>query len=628
MARRAWLAILIVLAHRAAAAPQPALWPAVGLYAFDGAPVGDGWPHWGRLLGSASPALTLSVVEVKRHHFGRLRYREARGQAMLVMPDNQPVGRPMWLALKVKGDGGGNLLSVTLVDAGGAWLTTPGVRVTWRDWRDVRLDLTTFAFRSRGDEDERAQAPLRLLSLNLDFIGNPDGELECSDLQLIQSAYAQFDYLGFALDAPAGSHVLRPEDRPPALVVVNRGAGTQELDLKGRLGDEPLAAHLVAPPGGEARLPLPVRAPGPQRLEAAVKGADGRLDLRLPFAVLPPAAAPGVVDPFRGLGEYSLDDLLNGQFARDLPDLRAAGAGWTLLRLDRAFDDEALNAGQWRRISDLLTAAAAQDLRVVAAVPAAAFNGLPDEPPVLARQAVEQLGSQLDCWRLLPGAGGAAGDYPAALDAARASLATGRALTLLGDVGAAPRDALEARCDGLFVPLTAPSAPPTGGPFPFAVRALNGQVGALEVHAAWLMGDPWPLAELTGLRDPVAATAVSVICARAVPRAEAAGWGHLRGDDTRLLPSTPGYRDTFLAWAVAARLLAGLDVQDCTRSATGLCEVRFTGPTPLRAVWSEGGPRPCDTPPGAVLYDVLGRRIHPPVTVDQAPVYILAGQRR
>jgi hypothetical protein len=595
-------------------AGEPSL-PPLLVESFEDSPVGAGWPAWGRAQGIAAAAVRPAVVTLGRNHVGRLTYHEAHGWALLTAPIVVNGGRPTALTLKLKGDGAGNRLGAVLVDAEGRWLSTPGLPVTWRDWRDVRLDLTRVS-QPTGD-DLPPRAPLALLGLSLDFGSAADGEWLLDDLRLVQQPYADLDWLGLALEGPSPSRLYRPEDRPPTLVVLNRGPAVRQVRLSGRLGERAFEHSLTVLNGDRKAVDLALADSGPQTLEVTLTCGGRPLTRRFELAVLPPSpyAAPGAPAPtggFFGLGHYDLDDLIDGRFARELPDLQAAGAGWTVVRLDRATPDLELGRGDWEACELALAAAWAQGLELVAEFPAAALVTADDQPPFVPRAALRRLGDSFTWWRPTD----LAAVPPPALAAAVDQLRRERRpeLRLLADPGGAE---LAERATALWL-APSPFEPVTGGPFPLAARRLAGLINAAAAGPdLWLWLDAGRTADLSGLSEP-GATAAAAICARAQPRAVAVGCGPW--------PPPPAFGPTpprLLAFATAARLLAEAEPERFAQLAPGLYEARFGGPLKIRAVWSESGPRTLTAAPGEIVYDCLGRHRLGELTVSGEPLYLL-----
>jgi hypothetical protein len=320
-----------------------------------------------------------------------------------------------------------------------------------------------------------------------------------------------------------------------------------------------------------------------------------------------------------------LDDVLDGHLLRDLPDLRVAGAGWTLLNLRRRLPGHTMSVAAWREASRLLTVAAAQDLRVAARLPAEAYLPYGDGTPSDAQTAAQWIGRWVASWWVAPPSRALSPATQQAAQAAAGEVAAGR--PVLVELADSAEPSVDGHASGWLLPL-APAAGPPGGPFPLAMRVLAARTGALTSAPVWLWAPLWPLERLTGLEDRAAALAVSLACLRALPNTGGAGWGQLRDTDQglALLSARPALRREFLAFAVHQRMLSGLGPEGVETPRKDLFVLRFgDGRSTVRVAWSEGGPLELRRLPGEQVTDHLGG-VHvaePIVTLGRAPVYLV-----
>ncbi|MBI5835545.1 MAG: hypothetical protein HZB16_24845 [Armatimonadetes bacterium] len=580
---------------------------------------GPTWPRWGRPMGEAAQACAWSVEKQGKAMVGRVTYHRARGSVLLPMPEVAVSGRPTALTMRVLGDGNGAALSVTVMDANGEWLATPGLPVTWRGWRAVKLDLTRFARSGRGDEDGVVDPPATLWTLNIEFGVPMDGSLSFADMAATEERWQPFDYLDTVLEGPTQCRVYRPEDRPPMLTLANRSNVSLPVRIAGSVAGEPVSAETLVNPAGTNRIDLPrVKLSGPVELVATLTCGAAKREVRYRYGVLPGVEA--LPDRYFGLGRYTLDDLLDGRLLRELPDLRAASAGWTLVRLQRSMGEAMPTAAEWADAESALSVAQAFGLRLTAEMPAEA---LLREGPAnalvsvgLRRFAPYLAGGLVDARRLRQ-----AELVAAATRAARAALPADRAL--LVRAAQAPAD-----CAARLIDLP-PYVPAPPGPFPRAWRALAALLDGPDPRPAWLLAETWPGNDLTGAVDPAAAAAQTLIAARCVPRIEAAALGRLQGSDDEgaLLSSGYALSEPYLAWAVAARMLAGLEPQGVREIVSGVYEMKALGARRLRVVWSEGPKHDLTMEPDEQAWDTLGRRLTvTKLALSEAPVYLVSAK--
>lgn len=563
------------------------------------------WPAWGRPTGTAAARVWLDLQAERggRNHFGRLRCDQADGYCLLPVPPHQLLGRPTALSLRVRGDGQAFVLGATLTDALGQWLALEPLTLNHQGWRTVSLDLGRFA--ERAPSLPAPQPPYSLLSLNLRWAAPTSGELGFDDLSLAQTPWRDLDLLSVRLTGCAPARLCLPEDPAPALEFENRARSTQVLHLQGTLGTAPIAADLTVQVDDRAQFKLKLTDSGPQTLDLVIGSAEGQLPFRRELACLPRRAV--ATDRLLGLGDYTLDDVFNGRFARDLPDLRAAGATWTRLRLERAIADEVLLPADWKTLDDSLSTAWALGVRVVAGLPAAAYESA--ESAGVSREVALHCANDIAAWHVRPRTGSRAEQYDAALAAAKARAGD---RPLLAELASASPAALEKLAAGVFCLPVGLSRKPPGGPFPRALRLLADRLGGGSGPPVWLYGRGWPVEDVTGLSDPVAGAAVLLSCARALNQVEAFGWGAWRDDESGFgLNGARGEcRESFLAVAVNARLLGGLTPAGVEQPQPELYVLSFGGThLTARVLWSEGGARTLKVPVDAELYDLLGRRL-------------------
>jgi len=588
---------------------------------------GVGWPRWGTPLGTAAASLRCDVIDAKPGKVGRVRLSAAQGYAILPLPRATLHGRPTVLTLRVCGDGTPVRLSANLLDASGEWLTVESVPVDFKGWRVVRLDLTRLAAHGQGDDDGVADPPLSVLSLNLGFERQVDGTLLFDDLVVQQAVLRDLDFLDTLLGAPAPSRVCLPEDPPLVLWVINRAASTQSLTVSASVGGEPVTAELAPAPGDRARLALRPKGSGPLRLEARLKSTEGERTVTHELVWLPPRL--GKASRFFGLGDYCLDDLIDGRFVRDLPDLRAAGATWTRVRLARTIPEETLLTRDWRAVDEALNLAWAHGLRVVAGVPQEVWTR-DDGSHATAREALRRHGGQLAGRWVIPRQPIDTETYDRALTAARER--AGEGIQVLAELLAASPGALDRDADGVFWTPTATDRHPPAGPFPRALRLFADRLGAGGGASVWLWAPSWGPEAVTGVSDRAGATAVLLTCARVLPQVEALGWGGWRDNvgGRGLLGRRGDCRDEYVAAAVNERLLGGLEVLGVEEPAPGLFSVRFGADgTLVRVVWTERGAPPVTPAAGETCYDHLGRLL-PSVArpAGAAPLYAVSPKEK
>ncbi len=613
MTAGALLACLVVLA-----APAPL--PPVALDNFERSAADAGWPGWGDPVGPAARAIQLDVLANNRGRVGRLVYRRAHHHVMLPAPDRRLDGLPKALLVAVHGDASRTLLSATLLDASGEWLHTESLPIWFSGWRRLRLDLSRISGHAHGNNDGQMDPPVRLLSLNLTFGAQTEGELRFDDLVVEQDRVPSVAFLSFGVTGPTAARIYLPTDPPPRVQVSNRGYSSIPVRVNWRLGDRGGEEELLVSPGQPANLPVPLQAIGPQRLDVTLRTDDGERRTHCQVALLPPRV--GGPDTFLGLGDLDLSDLLAGRLVTSLGLLRAVCADWTLLSLPQRRGAPSVGAIDREAIREALTLSWAQGLRVVGY--AAPPTGDQDYSEVVSRLD-QDLRDDIKGWLI---AAPASGDYPALLHRVRRSLRGPK--VLLADLGDGQTGRPIDGADAALVEIRpAPGLSPTRD-LPRAWQLLQAEAARAGGTPVWLWSPSWPLAALTGNPDRASALAIALACARATPNVVAAGWGALfdRGTAAGLLADNAEPRPECLAYAVSSRLTGGLSCHGIRSPASDVYVAEFAGnDRSAQVAWSEGQPTDLPLPAGTRAFDVLGRLlpVAPTVKVTSSPLYLVAG---
>lgn len=586
---------------------------------FERSELGPGWPGWGEPLGPAAERISLSTELTPRGRAGRLRYRQALRHVMIPAPAVTLTGQPVALHLHLQGDRSGNLLSANLLDASGEWLNTEPLKLDFKGWKRLTLDLTRIRASAHGDGDGRADPPVSLLSVNLEFVGASEGELWLDDVWVEQRPVPAVDYLDLDLTGLARARVFSRGEEPEVLLT-NRSPSSIPVRVEWRCGAQHAELERLPAPGQTIRLPVKLDDVGPRTVAVAARTEGGELKRSFEVALLPDRV--GGPDTFLGLGEHSLTDIVAGRFAGDLAALRAAGADWTRIAFPARPGDPALAAPDWADVGRALTLAWAERIRVVgylaAAIPGVAAGG---RGPYLESLAwlETSFGQDVGAWQVRADAPAGAASLVAG---ARGVLRPGRPILWTGagtfETGAGP--------DGVVVELAGGDGPLDPG-LPRAWQRLF-QAAAAGPGPVWLWARSWPLAELTGTDDRAAAIAVILACARATPNVVAAGWGRLRDDATGpgLLGRDDDLRPEYLAFAVSSRLIGGLECAGIRSPETGLFVATFgrSGPV-VEVLWSSGAEHRVASGGAVLAFDCLGGALPAgqEVVVGVRPVYLV-----
>lgn len=610
------MALLACLALWAAPTPLPPVW----LDNFERSSAEAGWPGWADPVGPAAPSVQLDVLANNRGRVGRLVYRRAHHHVMLPAPDRRLDGLPKALLVSVHGDGSRTLLSATLRDATGEWLHTESLPIWYHGWRHLRLDLTRIKEHAHGNNDGEMDPPIRLLSLNLTFGTQTEGELLFDDLVIEQDRVPSVAFLACDVSGPTASRIYLPTDPPPQVQVVNRGYNSIPVHINWRLGERAGEEERLVSPGQPASLPVPLKAIGPQRLEVALRTDEGERRSHCQVTLLPPRV--GGPDTFLGLGDLDLSDLLAGRLVTSLGLLRAACADWTLLSLPQRRGAPSVGRIDRDAIREALTLSWAQGLRVVGY--AAPSGGDQDYAEVVSRLD-HDFRDDIKGWLIAPPP---TGDYSAVLHRVRRSLRGPK--VLLADLGdgqaASPIDG----ADAALVEIGPTSKVTPTRDLPRAWQLLQAEAARAGGTPVWLWSPSWPLAALTGNNDRAAALAITLACARATPNVVAAGWGALfdRAGAAGLLADNAEPRPECLAFAVSSRLTGGLSCRGIRSPAPDVYVAEFAANDRVSQVaWTEGLPADLPVPPGVRAFDVIGRLlpVAPTVKVTTSPLYLVAG---
>lgn len=615
-----WRWLLLVLACGAVGLGQTAdVLPPVLIADWQVVEPGPGWPGWPRSLGTAASACDVEVVAEGPQHWGRLGAERASGVVMLPLPDLTLTGRPTELGLRLATDIEGLRLSMTLTDARGVWWTTASQELAAGAWHAVQHNLLTATAPLAQPPPEAPLAPLTPWTLNLEFTQPGTGAINLDDLHLRQVPYAGLDYVEIGLIDISRTLLVWGDERPPALALANRGDSDLNVRVTGQVAGLAFDRGVRAAPRSQTRVDLPTDLPsGPLEIEATVAAEGQSRATSHEFLRLPPTR--GGPDDHWLVGAYSLDDVLEGRFLAELLDVRSLSARWTLLELRRRGEPAPLREEQWLQVEVALTTAEAFGLRCLAQVSPAALLE-PGRDQGVATVGLARLGPDLGGVLLLDGSDAPPVDVAAAAEAA-VGLAPDVGLWLGAPLVQSPL--LTARL--LEVPARW-RVPP--GPFPQAWRALADLLPtAGDGQPVWALAPGWLGAAPSGLDDPVAAAAVTALAAHGLPGLDLWGWRSLRALDggAGLAPVTGQLSEPLAAWAVAARLLAGLESSLPREIAPDLWEQVASGPRRLRAIWSEaagdGLALAVDAEPGETVYDSLGRQLGAgPHPISARPLY-------
>lgn len=591
-----WLLLVLALCSSAATAAEL---PAMPIEQFERDADGSGWPGWGAPFGPDRDHLRLDRVADRWGHAGRLIYQSARYHVMLPVPEVRLLGRPLTLTAQLYGDASGTIVSTNLIDATDEWFTTPGLTIDWTGWRRIKLDLTRPSAHHGGDDNGRLDAPAGLLSLNLTFAGRSSGELRFDDLFVEQRPFQAVDYLGLELGDAGPGGIYLPEVRSHTIRIYNRSASSIPVTVAWQVAGQQGTQDILPSARGSLEVPIRLEQPGPQELRVRLQTPDGQRESALPIALLPKRL--GTVDGFLGGGHYTLADVGSGRLLNQLPVLRVAELGWTVLDLTGLADPAP------SEVENLLSLAWGQGLQVVVRLGDAASRVLGEgprwtedqttwwvpAPPPLPGETPDQTAAEHDRW----------------LTWLRAAAHRQMLLVDWRSFGPDYLTRVTQPYDAVMTALTHSRLPLLSGA-PFASRALLAAPLAPGVpNWLWLDEPDWEA--LTGMADAPAAAVVTATCARAVPNLSRFGFGRLPGRLTEAShPPLPPTDPTILALAVNGRLLGGAECQGLTALGPGVYGVEFTNAgRRLEVLWSEGEETPWTPDTNQECSDLYGRRL-------------------
>ncbi|MCC7491417.1 MAG: hypothetical protein IT204_03675 [Fimbriimonadaceae bacterium] len=563
---------------------------------------GPGWPRWGLPQGPAAGTVRLDTVRLKQGLGGRLRFAEAQRHVMLPLPEVELVGQPVALHLKLAGDRCGAALSVTVADADQEWFACQGLPITWRGWRDVRLNLTKVAESAGPRADGVPDPPLALLSLNLTFAGRADGELYCDELQVEQRLLPAPAWLGLDLFTLGGDGLTAPEQAPPRLRCTNRYHESLAAGLDWQLGEQRGHHDLSLLPQATTAVPLPRPLPGRQTLRLEVRSGAAQRVWERRLTGLPPCFAP---QGWLAAGEVGAVDVADTGGVAAFARASVALAPWVLLGVPHRQGPAGGANLDLAGLQQGLLLAWAEGLQVVAAsTPQVAGRS----EPQVAAELERRCGHGLRAWLVRRLADEPPADYAARVAALRATVGAARLLLLEDGPPLPPGCARWILLDRRAVPPAVPGVP----------RAC-GRLQQLLLPAEpppWLWAEQWPGAAWTGLPEPAASAVLAIAC-RAVPGLASAGAAGWAGAER---PSA-----AYLAYAVAGRLVGDLPLQGIEALGPEQWLVTFADDQRrVRVAWSEGAAGELCPEPGEVARDWQGVQLAAgPLPLGNAPVYLL-----